>query len=75
MMNSHSEQKDEEKPELWHGRMACDLDFHCHPNYYPSGVKEKKHRDTKCEEGVSMNDEMTCVMLWHKTGENLTPPL
>jgi hypothetical protein len=32
--------------------MACDLDFHCHANYYPSGVEEKKHHDAKCEEGV-----------------------
>jgi hypothetical protein len=28
------------------------LDFCCHANNYPSGVKEKKHHDTKCEEGV-----------------------
>jgi hypothetical protein len=32
--------------------MACDLNVHCHANYYPSGVEEKKHRNTKCEEGV-----------------------
>jgi hypothetical protein len=51
--DEQSEQKDEEKPELWRGRMACDLDFHCHANYYPSGVKEKKHRNTTCEEGVN----------------------
>jgi hypothetical protein len=32
--------------------MACDLDFRCHANYYPSGIEEKKHGNAKCEELV-----------------------
>jgi hypothetical protein len=47
-----AEQKDEEEPQLQCWRMARDLDFHCHANYNPSGVKKKKWCNTKCEEGV-----------------------